>query len=38
MPPDLLTRGLLVLMASLVFMVIAQFVFTRLDRHFPENL
>ena len=38
MPPDLLSRGVLVLAASLAILVLAQYVFSRLERRFPENL
>jgi ABC-2 type transport system permease protein len=38
MPDDLYTRGLIQLACCLVFLFIAQLVFTRLERKFPERL
>ena len=38
MPDDLLTRGAIALVASLVVLVIAQLVFTRLENKIPERL
>ena len=38
MPLHLLERGLLVLLASLVFLGFAQWVFSRLEKRFPEAL
>ncbi|MGA9749633.1 MAG: ABC transporter permease [Nocardioides sp.] len=38
MPDDLFTRGLIMLGISLVFLLVAQLVFTKLERKFPERL
>ena len=38
MPPDLFTRGAVMLVLSLVFLVLAQLWFTRLERRVPERL
>jgi ABC-2 type transport system permease protein len=37
-PPDLWARGLIMLGASVVFLVVAQWVFTRLDDKIPDRL
>ena len=38
MPPHLFERGALVLLASIVMLVAAQWVFSRLEKRFPELL
>jgi ABC-2 type transport system permease protein len=38
MPDHLFTRGLIQLACCLVFLLIAQMVFTKLERKFPERL
>jgi ABC-2 type transport system permease protein len=38
MPPDLLTRGVVIVLVSFVLLLVAQLIFSRLERRFPENL
>jgi hypothetical protein len=37
-PPDMWTRGIIVLIACVLFLVFAQRVFRRLESKFPERL